>query len=182
MDAEPKSPVAVALLLAAALLLYFFVLVNALQAPWLESIGQGIAAIYGLFGYVVLWLVLLALLLAAMVQGTASDGVKVGALLLHVIAGAGAVCALFVGIDKDGARAWLLDVLVLTPLLTAGFALWVRLRRADARRADIAVGMVVLALSLIPIGYVVADEIARLGRGHDPVPVVDGAGEDGQRE
>jgi hypothetical protein len=159
MATESKSPVLVGLLLAAALLLYLFTLSNALPAPSLESIDQGVAAIYGLFGYVVLWFILLALLLTAMVQGVAPDWVKVGSLLLHILAGAGAVTSMFIAIDKNSENAWLLFVVVLTPFLTAGLAVGVRFRgivTEAARRAAILVGVVVAASSLIPLGIVIA--------------------------
>jgi hypothetical protein len=179
MDATPKSPPVGALVLTiAAFLLYLIMVSDAVQAPYLESIDQGLAAIYALVAYVLLWLVLAALLALAAAKGEMPGWAALGALLLHVLAGAGVFAAFATGINSRATGpVWVLAVPVLTPPLTACYALWARFRgiptSAAGKGGSALVGSLIAILSLVPIGIAVSHEIEIERHKNDPVPVVD---------
>src|SRR5690349_21033455 len=90
------SPVAAIMLSAVAALLYLFVLVNTIALPGLESIDAGIAAIYGLAGIVLLWLVLGALLLVGAAKGEMPLWAGATMFVAHPVSAAAAITALIV--------------------------------------------------------------------------------------
>jgi tetratricopeptide (TPR) repeat protein len=116
--------VAAIILSVVAVFLYLFVLANIVQLPHLESIDAGIAAIYGLVGIVLLWLVLGALLLVGAAKGAMPLWAGIAMFVAHPISAAAAISALIALSDHGGGSgAWLMFVALPPPLL-AGYALW----------------------------------------------------------
>lgn len=124
-----RSPAA---LLVLAALAYLFMLANAIEAPQLESIDQGITSIFALIGLVGLWLFLAALLIMAAMREEMPVVALILAPIAHALWGAAAVAALFDWVDRHGSQAGIF-VLALPPPLLAFYAVYpisARLRAA----------------------------------------------------
>ena len=157
MALNPKSA-AVLALAALAALVYLYFLASALSSPWLEPLAQGVTAIMALIAYLVLWLLILPLLLLTALNAVMPDWMKIGAFVAHIVAGAGVICALVVGLGPPGDE-WMLGVAVLTPLLIAVPAVAAALRGRAGRVSALAGALAVL-LSLPPMVMVAIDELS----------------------
>jgi hypothetical protein len=99
-------------------LLYVSILSNCSAAPDLESIDQGIAAIYALIGMVLLWIVLGVLRVLGCAGASVPGWSEIAAFLLHPLLGAAAVAALIMLSDGRNPPHWPIIVLIaLSPLL-----------------------------------------------------------------
>jgi lipoprotein NlpI len=148
--------VAAIILSVVAVLLYLFVLANIVQLPHLESIDAGIAAIYGLVGIVLLWLVLGALLLVGAAKGAMPLWAGITMFVAHPISAA-AISALIVLSDHGGASGTYILFVALPPPLLAGYALWAHFPRLHAvlppTPTSAAVLGVLLVVSLGQLAY-----------------------------
>jgi lipoprotein NlpI len=149
---------AMVVLLVVAILLYAFTLANAAEAPYLESIDQGLAAIYAMIGTVLLWIVLGALLIMAAAGGAMPGWAGLAALLLHPLSGVAAVTALVMLTDTSRAPHWPIGVLIALPPLLALYAVWARQPRLHATLPANAISGAVLGAVLVVsiglLGYV----------------------------
>ncbi len=127
-----RSPVAAIVLLVVATLLFLFMLVNAAQAPDLESIDKGVAAIYALISGVLLWIVLAALLVIGAARGGMPGWAAFAAMPLHPLSGAAAVAALFMLSANSDAPHWPVFILMMLPLSLGAYAAWALQARLHA--------------------------------------------------
>jgi lipoprotein NlpI len=118
-----RSSVAPIVLLVLAALAYLFMLANAIEAPHLESIDNGIASIFALIGLVGLWLFLAALLTMAAIREELPVWALILAPIAHPLWGAAAIAALFDWVDRHGSQAGIF-ILILPPPLLAFYAVY----------------------------------------------------------
>jgi lipoprotein NlpI len=123
------SPVAAIILSVVATFLYLFVLANTIALPGLESIDAAIAAIFGLAGIVLLWLVLAGLLLVGAAKGAMPQWAGATMFVAHPLSAAAAITALIVLSDHHGASSENILFVALPPPLLAGYALWAHFPR-----------------------------------------------------
>ena len=153
-----RPPIAAIVLLAVATLLFLFMLLNAVQAPDLESIDKGVAAIYALISGVLLWIALAALLVIGAARGGMLGWAAFAALPLHPLAGAAAVAALFMLSANSGAPHWPALILMMLPLSLGLYAAWALQPRLHAALPATVISAAVLgsvfAVSMGLLSYV----------------------------
>lgn len=150
METRP-TPYGAWLLCLVAFGLYVGLLVNALQAGGSygeAAFGDAIASLLLVLG---LWIVLAVLLLVGGIMGQMPRWAAILAVPLHLFSGVAATIAL----DMCSRHMkWAVVFLVLTPLLTALYAMWARLpylhERFPAEETSIAAWGAIFVLSVAP--------------------------------